>query len=106
MRFLKFPLFFTFLFSGKEVMSQSVQDGLKIIGRPVDKALGFQPAVTEMARDLQWLDNFLLVIVTFITVFVTGLLLYATVRFSKKNNPVPASFTHNSPLEVAWTRKI
>jgi cytochrome c oxidase subunit 2 len=103
MRFLKFPLFFTFLFSGKEVMSQSVQDGLKIIGRPVDKALGFQPAVTEMARDLQWLDNFLLVIVTFITVFVTALLLYATVRFSKKNNPVPASFTHNSPLEVAWT---
>ncbi|CAN0586295.1 unnamed protein product, partial [Ectocarpus sp. 12 AP-2014] len=44
-----------------------------------------------------------LVIITIITLFVTGLLAYAAVRFNRKANPVPKAFTHNSPLEVAWT---
>ena len=33
---------------------------LEIIGRPVDGGLNFQPAATELARDLQWLDGALL----------------------------------------------
>ena len=45
----------------------------------------------------------LIIIITAITVFVTGLLLYVSWRFNAKRNPVPAKFTHNSPLEVAWT---
>ena len=24
-------------------------------------------------------------------------------RFNAKRNPTPASFTHNTPLEIAWT---
>ncbi|MFK7751891.1 MAG: cytochrome c oxidase subunit II [Sedimentitalea sp.] len=79
------------------------QDGLEIIGRPVDRATGFQPAVTELARDLQWLDGMLNVIIALITLFVTGLMIYAIVRFSRKANPTPSSFTHNTPIEVAWT---
>jgi cytochrome c oxidase subunit 2 len=81
----------------------AAQDGLEIIGRPVDKLMGFQPAVTELARDVQWLDLLVLWIITGITVFVTGLLIYVIVRYNRKSNPVPASFTHNSPIEVAWT---
>jgi cytochrome c oxidase subunit 2 len=65
--------------------------------------MGFQPAVTELARDVQWLDLLVLWIMTGITVFVTGLLIYVIVRYNRKSNPVPASFTHNSPIEVAWT---
>nr|WP_231575870.1 cytochrome c oxidase subunit II [Pseudorhodobacter ferrugineus] len=72
-------------------------------GRPVDGATGFQVAATELARDIHWLDQFILVIITAITVFVTGLLLYVLWRFNEKRNKVPATFTHNSPLEVAWT---
>jgi cytochrome c oxidase subunit 2 len=30
-------------------------------------------------------------------------LLYCAWRFSEKRNTTPATFTHNSPLEVAWT---
>ena len=30
---------------------------LAVIGAPVDGATGFQPAVTELARDLQWLKE-------------------------------------------------
>ncbi|MFD3190673.1 cytochrome c oxidase subunit II [Sedimentitalea sp. HM32M-2] len=79
------------------------QDGLEIIGTPVDGLTGFQPAATELARDQQSLDWLILVIITVICVFVTLLLLYAILRFNQRANPEPASFTHNSPLEVAWT---
>jgi cytochrome c oxidase subunit II len=79
------------------------QQTLEIVGRPVDTAMGFQPAATVNAREVHDLDYMLLVIITVITVFVTGLLLWVMFRYSAKRNPKPASFTHNSPLEVAWT---
>ncbi len=81
----------------------SAQEGLESIGKPISGGKGFQPAATELARDLQWLDGMVLVIITAITVFVTALLCIAIVRFNRKANPTPAKFTHNSPLEVAWT---
>ena len=81
----------------------ALAQGLEIVGRPHDHALGFQPAATELARDLQGLDHMILIIITVITIFVTGLLLWVMFRFSAKRNPKPATFTHNSPLEVAWT---
>jgi cytochrome c oxidase subunit 2 len=79
------------------------QEDLEIIGKPSDGGTGFQPAATELARDLQWLDGMILVIITAITLFVCALLLYVIVRYNRKSNPTAASFTHNSPLEVAWT---
>ena len=81
----------------------AAQDGLEIIGRPVDKLLGFQPPVTELARDVQWLDNLVLWVIAAITILVTGLLIYVIFRYNEKANPTPSNFTHNSPLEVAWT---
>jgi len=79
------------------------QQALEIVGQPVSGAIGFQPAATELAEDLHWLDHMILYIITAIVVFVTGLLIYTMVRFNAKRNPTPARFTHNSPLEVAWT---
>ncbi|MEN8709791.1 MAG: cytochrome c oxidase subunit II [Paracoccaceae bacterium] len=79
------------------------QENLPIIGQPLDKGMGFQPAATDLANDLQWLDGMLLVIITIITLFVVALLAFVIVRYNRKANPNPASFTHNSPLEVAWT---
>lgn len=77
--------------------------GLEIIGTPVDGKMGFQPAVTELATDLQWLDGMILVIITVITLFVTALILWVAVRYNAKRNPTPASFTHHTPVEIAWT---
>ena len=73
------------------------------IGKPVDGGTGFQPAATELARDLQSLDWLILVIITIICVFVVGLLSWCIVRFNRRANPTPASFTHNTPVEIAWT---
>ncbi|PUB16305.1 cytochrome c oxidase subunit II [Yoonia sediminilitoris] len=96
------------IMAGSSVMAQdSTVDAqlqsLEIVGRPVDGATGFQPAATELAVDVQWLDHLLLVIITAITLFVTGLLIWVMVRYNQKRQQVPATFTHNSPLEVAWT---
>ncbi|MFP7673785.1 cytochrome c oxidase subunit II [Marivita sp. S0852] len=79
------------------------QQTLETIGRPVDSGIGFQPAATDLARDLQWLDGVILVIITVIVLLVTGLLAYCVVRYNRKSNPNPSTFTHNTPVEIAWT---
>jgi len=88
--------------SGAARAQDSLQ-GLRSIGKPTDGAMGFQPAVTPVARDLHWLDTMVHSISIVITIFVTLLILYAVVRFNKRANPVPSRFTHNSVIEVIWT---
>ena len=77
--------------------------GLETIGKPEPKGMGFQFPATELMRDLVWLDNFLLVIITVSSVFVTCLLAYAAFKFHRSRNDTPGTFTHHSVLEVAWT---
>jgi cytochrome c oxidase subunit 2 len=88
---------FLTLSSGLAVAAEAVA------GRPVDKGVNFQRAVTEVAHDVHWLDNFLLIISGGIAAFVTALLLIVVFRFNRKVNPKPATFTHNAVLEVVWT---
>jgi cytochrome c oxidase subunit II len=76
---------------------------LPILGQPLPDGIAFQPPATLHAVDQHWLDNFLLVIITVITIFVTLLMAWCIVRYNAKRNPTPATFTHNSPIEVAWT---
>jgi len=83
--------------------AQTAIEDLEIVGAPTPGSTGFQPAATELARDLQWLDGWLLVMCVAISLFVTGLLAWVVLRFNAKTNPKAATFTHNSPLEVAWT---
>ncbi|MCF7746956.1 cytochrome c oxidase subunit II [Sulfitobacter sp. M39] len=78
-------------------------DGLEIIGEPVDGKMGFQPAVTRVAQDIHDLDHLILIIITLITIFVTGLILWVAFRYNRKRNPVAASFTHHTPVEILWT---
>ena len=81
----------------------SATDGLPIVGAPHPGGIGWQPAATSLARDIHWLDGMILIIITVITLFVLGLIVWVSVRYNRKANPTPAVFTHNSPVEVAWT---
>jgi len=72
-------------------------------GEPQPRGLHFQDPATSLAVEVQWLDNMLLWIITPITIFVCALLLWVIVFHNRRANPVPARFTHNSVLEVAWT---
>ena len=77
--------------------------GLETIGKPAPMGIGFQFPATELMRDVVWLDNFLLIIITAISVFVTLLLAYAAFKFHASRNKIPGTFTHNSVVEVLWT---
>jgi cytochrome c oxidase subunit 2 len=79
------------------------QETLPTIGKPVDGATGFQPAATELASDIHWLDGMITYIITAIVIFVLALLAIVILRYNSKMNPTPARFTHNTPVEVAWT---
>mgnify|MGYP005849118605 CR=1 FL=1 len=79
------------------------QQSAEIVGKPQPGGMGFQPAATELARDLQWLDGTINVIMIAIVLFVTVLLGIVLVRYNRRANANPANFTHNSPVEIAWT---
>ncbi len=91
------------ILAGTAATAQDVTQDLEFVGVPEPRATGFQPAVTELMRDIVWLDSMLLVVITLISLFVVGLLAWVILRFNSKSNPTPATFTHHSTLEVAWT---
>ena len=96
----------TALMGGLAALPARAQDALgdlEIVGKPVDGALGFQPAATELARDLQWLDGMINWIIGAIVLFVVLLIAIVILRYNRRANPTPATFTHNSTVEVAWT---
>ncbi|MCV6584536.1 MAG: cytochrome c oxidase subunit II [Marinibacterium sp.] len=100
---MKNALMLSGLMAALSAVPAMAQDALEIVGAPKQGGLGFQPAASELARDLQSLDGLILVIITLICVFVVGLLAVVIMRFNRRANPTPGTFTHNSPLEVAWT---
>ena len=65
--------------------------------------MNYQPAVTEVAHDIHWLSHMVHGIMAVIVLFVVVLLAVVVLRFNKKRNPVPARFTHNTKIEIAWT---
>ena len=74
------------------------------IGQPVDGRIGTQPQVTPNGEFAAWMHNDLLVpIITIISLFVLGLLLYTMVRYRRAANPVASKTAHNTLIEVIWT---
>ena len=93
-----------FIVSGSSLLANDGLDkDLPVIGKPIPNGINFQPPVTELARDIQWLDNVLLVIITLISIFVSALLVWVFIRYNRKSNPTPSSTTHNTPIEILWT---
>jgi cytochrome c oxidase subunit 2 len=72
-------------------------------GQPAPWEMTLQEAVTPVMEYITWFHNWLLVIITLITLFVLALLVIVVVRFNSKANPSPSRTTHNTLLEVAWT---
>lgn len=65
--------------------------------------LGFQDAATPVMREITGFHNFILYIITTISVFVLGLLVVVMIRFNSRANPTPSKTTHNTLVEVLWT---
>jgi cytochrome c oxidase subunit II len=73
------------------------------VRKPEPWQLGMQQPVTLSAEKIYAFHDFLLVVITLITIFVLGLMIYACVRFRESANPVPTRTTHNTVIEILWT---
>lgn len=74
------------------------------LGQPTDKSLGLQPGAAPLKHDAIWFhDIVLLPIITVIVLFVLALLIWIVLRYNKRANPKPASFSHNTAIEILWT---
>src|SRR5262249_25065561 len=60
-------------------------------------------SATPVHDRLDQLHDLLLVIITVITLFVLGLLIYTIIRFRASAHPTPTRTAHNTTLEVLWT---
>ena len=65
--------------------------------------LGMQAPATPVKDRIHGLHNVLLVIITLITIFVLGLLMYVMVRFHHRRHPIPTRTSHNVLIEILWT---
>ena len=83
--------------------------GLSAVGdsayaaQPEPWGLGLQESATEIKSMIEAFHNELLVIITAITIFVLGLLVYVMIRFRASANPKPSKTTHNTLIEIVWT---
>ena len=74
-----------------------------VASEPSPWQIGLQPPVTPTAVMINDFHDALNVIITLITIFVLGLLLYACFRFRESRNPIPSKTTHHTVIEILWT---
>jgi cytochrome c oxidase subunit 2 len=65
--------------------------------------MGFQPAASPVMQRIESFHTGVLYIVTLICLLVFGLIVWVSIRYNHRRNPVPGKVTHNTVLEVAWT---
>jgi len=65
--------------------------------------MNLQPAFSPVAESIHSLHDFVLIIITVITIFVAALLVWVMVKYNRKANPTPSQTSHHTGLEIAWT---
>ncbi|MBV7378744.1 cytochrome c oxidase subunit II [Maritimibacter dapengensis] len=83
--------------------SAALAQDLEVKGAPVPGGTGFQLAATDIAQATFALDDLLLYIIAAISIFVAALIVWVIIRYNRRANPNPSSFTHNTTVEIAWT---
>ena len=75
----------------------------EVIGAPKSWGLLLQEPGSFLAMEIQNFHNIITVIVTLITIFVLGLLVWIIYRYREEKNPKPSKTVHNTLLEISWT---
>ncbi|WP_419913606.1 cytochrome c oxidase subunit II [Hoeflea sp.] len=71
--------------------------------QPVDWQMGFQPAATDIMREIDWFNNYTLWFIIPISLLVLVLLVIVILRFRRGANPNPSKTSHNTTIEIIWT---
>src|SRR5271156_5509430 len=91
----------TVIAAGAGALAATAGAALAGLGQPTPWQLGLQDSASPVMTDITNFHDFLLWIITAISVFI--LLLIVIVRFNARANPTPSRTTHNTPLEIMWT---
>ena len=73
------------------------------LGQPSPWEFNLQASASPVMDSIMRFHDWLLVIISVITLFVLALLITVAVKFNARANPVPSRTTHNTLIEVAWT---
>jgi cytochrome c oxidase subunit 2 len=95
----RLPAALTFFLAAAMMLASG--DALANAPKPWEMTM--QPAANSLKAQISDLHNLVLVIITLITIFVTGLLVWVMVRYNATRNPVPSTTSHNTTIEVLWT---
>ncbi len=74
-----------------------------IASEPKPWQMDLQEPAGIIATKATDLHNFLLIVITLISVFVLGLLVYVSIKFREKPNVKPSKTSHNTLVEIIWT---
>ena len=74
-----------------------------VVGAPRAWEMGMQPGFGPLKMKEMELHDLVLLIITLITLFVGGLLMWVMYRYNSRRNPTPSQNSHNTVLEIAWT---
>ncbi|MBZ6378069.1 MULTISPECIES: cytochrome c oxidase subunit II [Pacificimonas] len=72
------------------------------LGQPIG-GMGIQSQVTSLGEFANGFNTALLTVMGLVTLFVFGLLLWAMLRYRRKDGVAPSKTTHNVFIEVLWT---
>jgi cytochrome c oxidase subunit II len=81
-------------------VAQAVKD---LPGGPAVNQLDLHPAVTQIAKDQQWLHYYMLVICTVIFIAVFAVMFYSVFKHRKSKGAKSANFHESVSVEIAWT---
>ena len=84
-------------------ISSAVAEKLETPSFPVPWQMNLQNPATPVAERLLEFHNFLLIVISIISLIVLGLLIWCAIRYNSKANPIPSTNTHNTFIEVMWT---
>jgi len=74
------------------------------VGMPTPGGIDIQPQVTHLGERAAHFHNFwLMIVITFISIFVLVLLAWTMFRYRRGANPTPSRNSHNTLIEVIWT---
>ncbi len=67
-------------------------------------SMTFQDQYSQDGQYALWMHDWILMpVITVMSLFVLGLLIYVGLRFNRRVNPMPSKTTHNTLIEVVWT---
>lgn len=92
----------TFL-AGVGAAATSLAASAAYAAQPSPWETGFQPAGSDMMRQITWFEHYTLWFIGPITLLVLVLLAYCILKFRASVNPVASRTSHNTLIEVIWT---